>query len=331
MKGDEGHRVLAVSTSQKNGDSAMGPLLATASAAAAARPGAALAGAAVLAACALLVSLGGLGLGFGGLGTLGGLGAASSVGATGIAGATLPSYASGIAGLAGAAAMTAGSLAFRARRKGRKDSGVGAATTPLLLVDGCRATPTAKLVSSGSSSIEEEQTTPAAAAAPGRSRSPASQRAARGEPRDPYPRGSLKRSALLRSAQKRVTSWVTVLVKGVVLTVNGEPSELRLTQPGRTHLSIGSENASVLPLVGLALRLEGPVLRLVVAALPQAGGVGGGEDRTFAIEFDSDEVDMALELALTLKTLRANADSGAGVLAWGERPADSLKRPPPAE
>lgn len=77
--------------------------------------------------------------------------------------------------------------------------------------------------------------------------------------------------------------------------------------------------------MSVAFRLEGELLHLVVSDLD---GSAAGER---AITIELDERGWVLELTLALKTLRAEADSGAGISAWGGRPADQLKRPPPAE
>mmetsp|Transcript_18023 Transcript_18023/g.57179 ORF Transcript_18023/g.57179 Transcript_18023/m.57179 type:complete len:273 (+) Transcript_18023:100-918(+) len=130
-----------------------------------------------------------------------------------------------------------------------------------------------------------------------------------------------RQAQLLESARKTVDAWIAALaLTGVEVLLDGAPSELKLEGGGWGKLLLGGE---VLPLVGLALRLEQHVLNLV---LPDGDGAG---ERSFRVELS--DADTALELALTLKVLRGSADTGAGIWAWGERPADQLSRPPPAE
>mmetsp|Transcript_32947 Transcript_32947/g.71878 ORF Transcript_32947/g.71878 Transcript_32947/m.71878 type:complete len:116 (+) Transcript_32947:147-494(+) len=115
------------------------------------------------------------------------------------------------------------------------------------------------------------------------------------------------------------------MLRGLELTVNGQPCEVKLKYPRWTELHVGSE---VLSLVGLGLRLDGEVLTLVVADDDNGRGAEGGE-RTFSVQFE--HWNIALELALALKTLRGNADTGAGISMFVDPPADELQRPPPAE
>jgi len=136
------------------------------------------------------------------------------------------------------------------------------------------------------------------------------------------------RTKFLLAARKRTASWVTVLVHGVEMVVNGELTELKLQRPRWTMLQIGKE---VFPLAGIALQLDAEVLKLVVAnsELNQLDGAQDKDARVFCLTMESAYA--AMELALALKTARASADTGAGIGAWGDRHPDSLKRPPPAE
>lgn len=137
--------------------------------------------------------------------------------------------------------------------------------------------------------------------------------------RDPF-KGHRQR--LLMAAQKRTASWVALLIKGLAVTVDDERIELRL-QGSRWHkLGIGKE---IFPLMSLAFRLEHGLLSLAIST--NEDDVEG--ERVIALELDDNK--WSLELAVALKTLRGEADSGAGISAWGGRPADRLKRPPPAE
>jgi len=109
------------------------------------------------------------------------------------------------------------------------------------------------------------------------------------------------------------------LLGGNAPAVDGEPA----AEPP----AAASAAPIILPLVGLGLRLKNRRLHVVHNG---GGGDGGSKhEQTLLIELESDIE--ALELALALRLLRAESDSGAGVLDWGERPADNLKRPPPAE
>jgi hypothetical protein len=127
-----------------------------------------------------------------------------------------------------------------------------------------------------------------------------------------------RRQRLLAAARKRTASWVAILIRGFHVRADGDYVEMKLQGPKWQNLLIGSES---LPLVSTAFRLEGEVLRLVTEEVTG--------DKIITLELE--ESSWALELALALKTLRAEADTGGGVCAWEVRPADDLKRPPPAE
>lgn len=137
--------------------------------------------------------------------------------------------------------------------------------------------------------------------------------------RDPF-KGH--RQQLLLAARKRTASWVALLIRGFDVTADGERCEMRLQGPSWKKLTVGKQ---VFPLVRLGLRLEEGLLRLV-ANDAESDDVG---ERV--VDIEPDVADWALELALALKALRAEADTGAGIGDWEERPADNLKRPPPAE
>lgn len=124
-------------------------------------------------------------------------------------------------------------------------------------------------------------------------------------------------------ARKCITSWVAALNIGVQAPVDGEPQTLKLPHPASRLLLIGERE---LPLVGMGLRLEGRALLLAFA------GDDGSKEFVIRVELASEV--RAVELAVTLKALRAECDNGAGIADWGERPADHLQRPsppPPAE
>lgn len=230
------------------------------------------------------------------------------------------------AALAAVAAATAAAGSSFLRRPGgdvekanKVDSGWGAAAHPLMAKpspesggDSLRSTELAESTerpepTEESQEQEEEQERVAQEAETSMKR------------RDPF-KGHRQR--LLMAAQKRTASWVALLIKGLEVTVDDERIELRL-QGSRWHtLGIGKE---IFPLMSLAFRLEHGLLSLAVST--NEDDVEG--ERVIALELDDNK--WSLELAVALKTLRGEADSGAGISAWGGRPADRLKRPPPAE
>jgi len=141
--------------------------------------------------------------------------------------------------------------------------------------------------------------------------------------RDPF-KGNRQR--LILAARERTASWVALLIRGFDVTADGERVEMKLQNPRWSKLMVGDQ---VFPLVSMGLRLESEFLQLVSSG---DDGVSLGEldgERVVTIELDKSE--WCLELAVALKALRAEADTGAGIGAWGDRPADHLKRPPPAE
>jgi len=101
-----------------------------------------------------------------------------------------------------------------------------------------------------------------------------------------------------------------------------------------TDLLIGNLE---MPLASLGLRWQGGRHLQLVVPSPS---IKHREASYFRIHSDScecifdvflDSEKEALELSVTLKSLRARADCGAGVCDWVDQPPDSLKRPPPAE
>lgn len=170
------------------------------------------------------------------------------------------------------------------------------------------------------SSYPNEDTTKASSAEDAENNSKTNEREEVGsqalqKPRDPF-KGHRQR--LLAAARKRTASWVALLIRGFDVRADGNTVSIQLQGPSWRRLAVGSESLS---LVSIAFRLEGNELRLVTE---EAAG-----ERVITLELEDDS--WALELALALKTLRAEADTGGGVCAWGERPADELKRPPPVE
>lgn len=130
-----------------------------------------------------------------------------------------------------------------------------------------------------------------------------------------------KRIQFHEMAQKRASAWITLLVRGIDLTVGDKLCEVKLRRPKCQELLIDGEP---FPIVGMGLRLRGSTLSLVFA-----DESGGGSDRIFEVKHDAEQD--ALEMTLALKVVRGGVDTGAGISAWGDRPDDSLKRPPPAE
>jgi len=133
-------------------------------------------------------------------------------------------------------------------------------------------------------------------------------------------KGGLPAAAQLRMTRRArsiAASWAAILsTNGMGLVVNGRVILVRLE--GRQIL-FASE---AFPLQEMALQLDGRVLSLLVES--HARGC-----RSFHIELD--DAGDAVELALTLKVLRAEADTGAGVGWLIDRPPDQLWRPTPAE
>lgn len=247
------------------------------------------------------VTLGGTGLGLG-LGIGAGIGASSGPAAVAAASAV---PASALAGVAAVAAAAAGSLVWHRGKHGLEEPSLSdnAKDKPLLEVDR----------NFQELDLDLEESAPEAEKA---------------EPplkkRRPFRK---KRAQFLGEARKRVASWVTLLIRGIELDVDGEVREVKLQRPRRDKLVIGYR---AFPLVGLALQLEGQVLTVVADISDSIAGCDNEQPcRTFRIHFLHSQ--MALEFALTLKVLRAGADTGAGIYDWGERQPDHLKRPEPAE
>ncbi|CAE7572403.1 unnamed protein product, partial [Symbiodinium natans] len=117
-------------------------------------------------------------------------------------------------------------------------------------------------------------------------------------------KGGLSHAAnfrMMRRAQKITASWAAVLsANGMRLVVNGQVMLVRLE--GR-QLYVDSE---AVPLQEIALQLDGRVLIILLTDACHAQGF-----RSFQI--DLDDAEAAVELALTLKVLRAESDTGAGV------------------
>eukprot|EP00931_Biecheleriopsis_adriatica_P107176 TRINITY_DN81518_c0_g1_i1.p1 TRINITY_DN81518_c0_g1~~TRINITY_DN81518_c0_g1_i1.p1 ORF type:complete len:299 (+),score=78.68 TRINITY_DN81518_c0_g1_i1:43-897(+) len=124
----------------------------------------------------------------------------------------------------------------------------------------------------------------------------------------------------MRQARKNIASWAAVLaLRGLKLEVNGQVLLVKLVEAGQ--LQVGED---VLELADIAVRLQGEVIWLMLAEAPSETGC-----RSFRLQMD--DCDTAVELALTLKVLRAEADTGAGVGAFTDRPPDQVVPPPPAE
>ncbi|CAE7336887.1 unnamed protein product, partial [Symbiodinium sp. CCMP2456] len=122
---------------------------------------------------------------------------------------------------------------------------------------------------------------------------------------------------MTRRARSIAASWAAILsTNGMGLVVDGRVMLVRLE--GR-QIHFDSEAFS---LQEMALQLDGRVLSLLVESHTRGC-------RSFHIELD--DAGDAVELALTLKVLRAEADTGAGVGWLIDRPLDQLWRPTPAE
>eukprot|EP00747_Dinoflagellata_sp_TGD_P165866 gnl/TRDRNA2_/TRDRNA2_187820_c0_seq1.p1 gnl/TRDRNA2_/TRDRNA2_187820_c0~~gnl/TRDRNA2_/TRDRNA2_187820_c0_seq1.p1 ORF type:complete len:360 (-),score=76.99 gnl/TRDRNA2_/TRDRNA2_187820_c0_seq1:83-1162(-) len=288
-----------------------------------------------LAAAAAAASAGGLGLGLGL-----GLGAASGLGGTAAGAGSMGSASVAIAGLAAAAA--AGSAAVAAGA-GRRHPRAKEAAQPLLssaLDVTVEEIPYAASAGEADEALVQEDAAqhffigeepqeeledveqPSSKArrtlSPGPEAAPSS--GSEAEPLPPKRRSRRVRAVLMSKVRKRAASWVTILIRGVELVVNSDLKEVKLNHPRCDKLLIGEEAVS---LVATALQLEGEVLTLAISDDAE------GCKRAFKIELEN--LDMALEMTLALKILRANADTGAGIADWGERPADRLERPLPAE
>jgi len=316
---------LEVKAKQKSVETMNIPTKASAAAASAAHP-AALAGAAVVAtSLAAAASMGGWGLGTGaaiatGSGGLGGLGAVAAAVTT-----PLPLALLGIAAISATGSLVMRrtskvSSAVLAEKRWQPPRNTQTGAEPLLGETDAVPKPPA---SEQQASVPNQLGLAPAVPSVVQSKSQVDSQSEEDEEpplkrRDPYRR---KRPYLRRLAKRRISSWVTALVRGSKMVVNGEICQVALKYPGLKELIVGTCR---LPLTGLGLRLNGNVLTVVASSDAQ-----GGEGRTFDFEFD--DGDTAVELALTLKVARGTADTGAGVFEWGERVPDMLKRPAPVE
>ncbi len=106
-----------------------------------------------------------------------------------------------------------------------------------------------------------------------------------------------------------MASWVAVLYnRGIQVPVDGQAVWIQLESP-----EVLRAGEARLRLVDIGLRLDGSELQLATSSS--------------VCTLQLRDADAAVQLATVLKVLRAEADKGAGVAAWGDRPADVLKRP----
>lgn len=151
--------------------------------------------------------------------------------------------------------------------------------------------------------------------------------------------GFYGRAMLMRKARKHVASWMTLLVRGVELPVDGKLRKLQVFPPYK-ELTIsggGGEEAGEtkearesLPLDKLALKFDrNDELShggdLILAADGQERVVGLLSEAGMRNDI------WVLGLALCLKALRGQADNGAGMGGWVERLPDELSLPPAAD
>lgn len=118
----------------------------------------------------------------------------------------------------------------------------------------------------------------------------------------------MDRRKKMEEARRRIQCWVTVLMQGWEVPVNGKVQELQLCNKN-TVLAIGDRQ---IHLAGVAFRHNSTDLTLLV----------DGEELTI----DVGDTQQAVELLLCFKTVRAGADSGAGLGSWGDRPDDVFTR-----